>query len=458
MASVEQRGANSWRIGVRTSVAEGRKWIRRTLTFPASMPLNEQRARADLAAAQLELEITQGEVVQPQAVTVREFAEIWMREHVLPDLSPTTAKTYRFFLDSRILPALGDTMLHKLTPIQLTRFINSIREEDARTTAIDPQLRKRRADQLREAPEPRKLSDRTVRHYYDCVNYMLNKAVQWQYLSVNPMEHVDRPKVKKKRVNYLDDRQAVQLLRCLAQEESLPFRCAVLLALLCGLRLGEVGALELSDIDWDECTIDIHRALKYTPAKGNFIGDPKSDAGRRVIDLPAGMMALLEETRYYHEDAARFLGDRWRGCGRIICAWDGTPLHHDTPSKQFRKFADAHGFEGVRFHDLRHTHATLLFASNIDAVAVASRLGHEDASTTLKVYAHAIRRRDIESAEAMQRLLDAADQPAAPAPQQPGGEHGDTDGVTMSRYIPGRVVHRETLIPYNPTPGEQKDP
>ena len=314
--------------------------------------------------------------------------------------------------------------------MQLTHFINALRDETARTSAIDPDQRKRKADRERPASAPRTLSDRTVRHYYDCINYMLNKAVQWQYLSVNPMDRVDRPKVKKKRVQFLDDRQAVQLLRCLAKEESLPYRCAVLLALLCGLRLGEVGALELSDVNWDECTIDIQRALKYTPEKGSFVGDPKSEAGRRTIDLPAGMMALLEETRKYHEDAAAFLGDRWRGCGRIISAWDGTPLHHDTPSKWFRKFADKNGFQGVRFHDLRHTHASLLFASNIDAVAVASRLGHEDASTTLQVYAHAIRRRDLESAAVMQRLVVEA-----LAPDQNGGEQMGTDGE--QRPAPG---------------------
>jgi len=303
--------------------------------------------------------------------------------------------------------------------MQLTTFINSIREDDARTTAIPADQRKRKADREREAPEPRKLSDRTVRHYYDCISYMLNKAVQWQYLSVNPMDRVDRPKVKKKRVHFLDDRQAVQLLRCLAKEESLPLRCAVLLALLCGLRLGEVGALELSDVNWEECCIDIHRALKYTPEKGNYVDDPKTEAGVRTIDLPPGMMALLEETRKYHEDAAAFLGDRWRGCGRIICAWDGSPVHHDTPSKWFRKFADENGFEDVRFHDLRHTHATLLFANNIDAVAVASRLGHEDASTTLRIYAHAIRRRDQESAAAMQRLIETALTPEDPQLDNP---------------------------------------
>lgn len=422
MASIEQRGPNTWRVGVRTSVADGRKWIRRTVTFPAHMSKSEQRARAELAAAQLQLEVAEGKQVTPQNMTVRDFSEIWIREHVDPDCAPDTAKNYKFFLQSRILPALGNVPLQKLTPIQLTHFIVSLRDEPAKTTAIDPEKRKRRADREREPAPQRTLSARTVRNYYDCINYMLNKAVQWQYISVNPMDRVDRPKVKRRPVNYLDDRQAVQLLRCLAKEDSLPFRCAVLLALCCGLRLGEVGALELSDVNWQECSIDIQRALKYTPATGSFIGDPKTDAGRRTVDLPAGMMTLLEETRKYHVDAAAFLGDRWRGTGRIVSAWDGTPLHHDTPSKWFRKFADRNGFEGVRFHDLRHTHATLLFASNIDAVAVASRLGHEDASTTLQFYAHAIRRRDIESAQAMQRLFDAARNPAAVSALDPDPE------------------------------------
>ncbi len=441
MASIEQRGPNSWRIGVRTSVAEGRKWIRRTVTFPPQMPLNEQRARAELAAAQLQLDLAEGKAVQQRSLTVRQFAEIWMEEHVAQNCGATTRKNYRFFLDSRILPALGDVQLQKLNPMQLTRFINDIRADDARTTAIPAEQRKRRADRERPEQEPRKLSDRTVRHYYDCLNYMLNKAVQWQYLTANPMDRVDRPKVRKRPVNYLDDRQAVQLLRCLAREESLPFRCAVLLALLCGLRLGEVCALELSDVDWQECTIDIRRAMKYTPDQGNYVGDPKSDAGRRTIDLPAGMMALLEETRKYHEDAAAFLGDRWRGCGRIISAWDGTPVHHDTPSKWFRRFADANGFQGVRFHDLRHTHATLLFANNIDAVAVASRMGHEDASTTLRIYAHAIRRRDLESAAAMQRLLEAA--LAAPA-----GAAADAPAATQA--TPADIPQRPEDLPTAP--------
>ena len=416
---VEKRGPNSWRVGFQLPVSEGRKWIRKTITLPPGLTEAEQRARAELEEARLRVDYADGRIVPESPMTVREFSVIWISDHVKPNCTADTLKNYQFFLDSRILPALGDIRLQSLTPVACNKFINSLRRETARTTAKPADQRVRVSDRDRPAAPPHLLSDRTVRHYFDCLSYMLEKAVQWEYLTRNPMKKVDRPKVRKKPLRVLDDDQAVQLLRCLAVEESMSFRCAVLLALLCGLRLGEVGALSLQDINWSECSIDISRALHYTPASGSFVGDPKTEASRREIFLPPGMMALLEETRLYHEDARRQLGDRWRGSGRIVCAWDGSPLNKDTPSKWWRKFADKHGFEGVRFHDLRHSHATILFASNLDAVAVATRLGHASADTTLRIYAHAVRRRDLESAAAMQQLIDRAGVSLAQLPADP---------------------------------------
>jgi integrase len=241
---------------------------------------------------------------------------------------------------------------------------------------------------------------------------MLDKAVQWDLLAKNPMAKVDRPTVKRPKVKYLTEERAVELLRCLKAEPNLCYRSALLLALLCGLRLGEVGALRLTDVDFDTGTIDISRALKYTPQTGNYEGSPKTESGNRLVALPPGMLALLHETREYQQDVAGWAGAQWVGEGWIVHVWNGARVHHDTPSKWFRRFADAHGFEGVRFHDLRHTHATILLASNIDAVAVATRLGHRNATTTLQVYAHALRRRDEDAARAVQSLLDRAADPA----------------------------------------------
>lgn len=412
MGMIEKRGPNSWRVGQLVTTDDGRKWIRRTLSFPATMPEAEQRHAAEVALARLIVDIEDGRAKPATHLTVRQLADLWMQNHIEPNCQPPTIKTYRNFLDKRILPLIGDVSLDKITPLMMSTYLAELRNLPKETQSKpDEQLKRKRtpSDQAKMSKDKDKtLSAKTIRHYYDTLNAMFKQAVLWELMSRNPMDGVVRPKVRKKAVKYLDDEKAVQLLRCLKDEENMSFRSAVLLALTCGLRLGEAGALNLSDVDWKEGTIDIQRARKYTPETGNYDGDTKSEAGERLITLPPAMLALLDETRKYQADLAEKIGDRWRGDGRIVCNWDGTAYHHDTPSKQWSIFANKNGFDGVRFHDLRHTHATLLFANNIDAVAVASRLGHSDASTTLRTYAHALRRRDVDSANAMQKLMEKA--------------------------------------------------
>lgn len=420
MGTIEKRGRNSWRIGLQVQTETGWEWVRDTIRTPEGLSEAKQRKLAEKALARLTADVDAGRVKpakRGQQYTVRTFAELWMHQHVMPTLKPTTRKNYRQFLDSRILPMLGDVPLKKLTPLLLTKWLNDVRDSPRLSTRLpDEQLKtaRRPSDVVKLASAEKKasqLSARTVQHYYDTMDAMLDKAVQWEILTRNPMEKVDRPKAKKAKVKFLTEERAVELLRCLNDEPNMCYRAALLLALLCGLRLSEVGALRLDDVDWKNGTIDISRALVYTPQTGNVEGTPKSEASERLIALPPGMMAVLHETRAYQEETAAWAGDLWVGQGWIVHGWNGAQLHHDTPSKWFRRFADAHGFEGVRFHDLRHTHATVLLANNIDAVAVASRLGHADASVTLRTYAHALRRRDHDAACAVQALLDQAQRP-----------------------------------------------
>ena len=410
---IEKRGANSWRYGVQVNTTDGPQWIRETVKFPANMTEAAQRKEVAILLARLQVDIADGKI-RPIEVdyTVRRMADQWMTDYVLPECSDNYAKTVRSMLHARILPALGDVPLRDITPVMITRFINSLRKSTRITgRKADDQLTRKRppSDVAKMTATPDKtLSPKTVRDYYDCLNTMLDMAVSWQLLRKNPMDGLKRPRVPRTRAQFLTDERAVQLLRCLANEPNMCYRAAVLLALLCGLRLGEVGALRLSDVDWANGTIEISRALKYSPDTGNTEGPPKSDAGYRQIALPPAMMALLHETREYQRDMAAMVGDLWVGEGWIVHAWNGARLAHGTPSKWFKRFAARNGFEGVKFHSLRHTHATILLANNIDAVAVASRLGHGDATVTLHTYAHALRRRDTDAANVAQALIDRA--------------------------------------------------
>ncbi len=443
MGSIEKRGENTWRVGFRRSVADGRGWVRKTLSFPADMPEVEQRKACEVELARLIVQEADGRqaMTAPSSadvlsliekyhitpedaaklgagkasdrwkLTVQELYDRWMEIYCIPNLAPTTAKTYRSLMETRVLPLIGNRQITSLTAFDAQQLIASLRQAPRRTTAIDPEQRKRRADRQRQPQPPKPLSARTVQHHFTTISGMFDMGVSWKLIPENPFKDVKRPTARRKKLKVLDDERAVELLRCLAKEDSLSFRAAVMLALTCGLRLGEVGALCWDDVDWKRCAIDISRGLNYVPELGNYTSDPKTEEGSRTIDLPAGMMTLLQETKAYQDDIAAKLGDRWRGQGRIVCGWDGTPQHHDTPSKQFRKFADKHGFDGIRFHDLRHSHATLLFANNMDAVAVAHRLGHSSPEVTYRFYAHAINSRDAASAAAMQHYLDAATAP-----------------------------------------------
>lgn len=424
MGTIEKRGKNSWRVGTQVLTDSGWEWVREPVHFPATMSEARQRKEAEKALVRLELAIDAGQAKPAQSqYTVKSFSELWMSQHVAPNLSANTLKNYRHFLDTRILPALGNIPLKKLTPLLLTQWLNDVRSSPRRSTALpEAQLKtpRRPSEQKRmdtAKPQSMPLSPRTIQHYHDTLCSMLDKAVQWDILAKSPMDKVDRPTAKKVRVHYLTEERAVDLLRCLHDEDNMCYRAALLLALLCGLRLGEVGALRLSDVDWDNGTIDVSHALKYTPQQGSYEGPPKSEAGERLITLPVGMMAVLHETAEYQKDAADWARDVWVGEGWIVHGWNGARLHHDTVSKWFRRFADAHGFEGVRFHDLRHTHATILLANSIDVVAVASRMGHDDATVTLQTYAHALRRRDVDAARTVQTLLDLANVQLVPTPE-----------------------------------------
>ena len=450
MGTIEKRGKNSWRVGVQVREGDGWRWIRQTLRMDPSLTERQQRKRAEQALRELEADVEAGEVVPSRSgYTVRSWSEVWMDEQIRPNCSPVTYANYRYLLDSRILPLLGDELLARLTPLRLTEWLNAVRDSPRRSTRLDDdQLSRRRPPSQKLVPDRQRakpLSAKTVLHYYTCMESMLAAAVRMEILDRNPMEQVQRPKVRRSKARSLTEAQALELLRCLADEPNMCYRAAVLLALWCGLRLGEVGELKLSDVDWDACTIDISRALKYTPQTGAFAAEPKTESSERVIALPAGMMAILAEARDYQEECRALIPHLWQGDGWIVHGWDGRQLNHDTPSKWFRRFADAHGFEGIRFHDLRHTHASILLANSIDVVAVAHRLGHSDPSTTLRIYAHAMARRDFESASMMDRLFAGiqlpprpdltfpADQPAAdpqlPAadPQQPSPDAPATD-------------------------------
>ena len=415
MGTVEKRGKNSWRIATQIKVRGEWQWVRMTLRMDPALSEDVQRRDAQRELRKLEARLA-GEL--EDTPTLREWSETWLSHHLGDDASPVTVSNYRYLLSSRILPQLGDKFLPDLTPAILTDWLHNLRKDKRKTTRLpDEKLKRprREGEQLiTDARAAQPLSVKTALNYYGCVKTMLAAAVRTGLLEYNPMDRVPRPKKRKKKKATLPEAEVVALLQLIITEAETPLKLAVLLAMLCSLRLGEVGALKYYSVDWDAGTITVDRSLKYTPATGTFIAETKTDAGDRVITLPPSMIRILREAMWQDVMEEEEDLEAWKGAGWIVHSRHGARVNKDTPSKWFRKFADAHGYQGLTFHGLRHVHASVLLQHHVDLQSVSSRMGHSDPSVTLRAYADAMPARDQEAAATMDQLLITAAPSAAP--------------------------------------------
>lgn len=406
MGTIEKRGKNSWRIGTQVKIGDRWEWVRMKIRMDPDMPEEAQRREAKRELLKLEARLEGKPLDMP---TLREWSETWLTQHLSLDASPVTVSNYRYLLRSRILPQLGDLPLSDLTPARLSDWLYNLRKEPRKTTRLpDEKLKRprRKGEQLiTDAQAAKPLSAKTAQNYLGCVKTMLAAAVRVGLLEYNPADRVQGPKRRKKKKATLPEPEVIALLQLIITEADTSLKLAVLLAMLCSLRLGEVGALKYSAIDWDAGTITVDRALKYTPADGAFIAETKTEAGDRVITLPPSMIRILHDAMWDDVMEAQDEPEKWRGAFWIVHSRHGARVNKDTPSKWFRKFADEHGYQGLTFHGLRHVHASLLLQHHVDLQSVSVRMGHSDPSVTLRAYADAMPAQDQEAAATMDRLL-----------------------------------------------------
>ena len=419
MGTIEKRGRNSWRIGAQIKIGNDWQWVRIPLRMDPELPEDAQRRAAEKELRKLEARLA-GEPAE--VPTLREWSETWLSKHLDHDASPVTVSNYRFLLSSRILPQLGDLPITDLTPARLTDWMYNLRKDPRKSTRLpDEKLKRPRRNGeklITDAQAAKPLSAKTAQNYYGCMKTMLAAAVRVGLLEYNPMDRVEKKKKRKKKKATLPEPEVIALLQLIISEAETPLKLAVLLAMLCSLRLGEVGALKYSDVDWAAGTIAVDRSLKYTPAEGAFIAETKTDAGDRLITLPPSMIRILRDAMWEDVMEAQDLPEKWKGANWIVHSRHGARVNKDTPSKWFRKFADDHGYQELTFHGLRHVHASMLLQHRVDLQSVSVRMGHSDPSVTLRAYADAMPARDQDAAATMDRLLLATGS-VAPAVADP---------------------------------------
>ena len=248
------------------------------------------------------------------------------------------------------------------------------------------------------------LSPKTILHHHRLISAILNKAVKWQILLSNPASRVEIPKVKQTEAHYYDDEQVIHLFKLLTNEP-LKYQAAIYIALYGGLRLGEVTGLEWGDINFDEKSLYISKARQYVSGLGTYDKEPKTERSIRHIQLSNGVLNILEKYKREQAQERLRLGSKWVDSGKIFTQWNGLPMFPQTPSQWFNKWLKKSELPKITFHQLRHSHTSILIANGVDIATVSKRLGHSKISTTIDVYTHAIKSKDTIAANLLDDII-----------------------------------------------------
>jgi integrase len=376
---VRQRGPQSWAVVLdlgRDGTGKRRqKWhtVRGT----------KKDAQRELA--RLLHEINTDSYVEPSKMTLSDYLDQWLRDYARPNVSAKTFERYEEIVRLHLKPALGHHTLSKIQPLQIARYYS----EALASGRIDGSGG---------------LSARSVLHHHRVLRAALQQAVKWLLLPRNPADAVDPPRPKHREMRALDEADTAKLLRGSAESRlSLP----VLLAVTTGLRRGEILGLRWADIDFENTSLAVRQSLEQT-RDGLAFKQPKTAKGRRVVALPGLAVEALRQHKVVQAKMKLALGSAYEDNDLVCAREDGTAWPPDTFSSAFVALIRRTGVPTVRFHDLRHTHATQLLRQGVHPKIVSERLGHATVGITLDVYSHVLPGMQAEAATRTDAALRAA--------------------------------------------------
>jgi len=336
------------------------------------------KAEALRYLAILEADLLRGAWVDPRAgeITLSEYAPYWLANRPRP-LRPRTVDLYTGQLRNHILPILGDIELRKISTSGVRTWLGALRATG-------------------------RIGDVTVAKCYRLLHAILATAVEDEIIVKNPCV------LKNAAVEHSPERPVATVgqVYALADAVGPQYRALVLMATFAGLRLGELFALTRARLDMLHGTVTVVEQLQELASGRRIVSDPKSEAGRRIVTIPAVILPDLE----------RHLSE-WAAPGRdglVFCRADGTPIRRATWNRKWRRAARAVGTEGLHFHDLRGTGNTLAAATGASTKELMARMGHASSRAAL-LYQHATRDRDAAIAKALSDLVAGA-VPTPPAP------------------------------------------
>jgi len=305
-------------------------------------------------------------------ISIADFFDQWLN-HMRTRVRAKTWEGYEALLRRYGAPALGSLRLDEVTPLHVQRIYSDLMAAE------------------------RPLSGGTVKNLHLVLTQAFGQAVRWNLIDRNPTAGAQPPRPKRAEPVVVDAVLAHRLLEAVAGSA---LELPVAIALGTGMRRGEILALRWSDLDVGLTVASVRRSVHPT-RNGLSYELPKTKRSRRAVMLPAYLTVLLQKAR-----DERPLGPAAASSkDLVVLDADGSPMHPDSLSSGWRRAVRKAGIEPVRFHDLRHAHATLMLQEGIHPKVVSERLGHASIGITLDVYSHVLPSMQAEAVQALDHVF-----------------------------------------------------
>lgn len=312
----------------------------------------KKEAEADVAKKITEL--NEGTFVEPSKVTLKSFLSEWIEAKKI-NVKKSTYDEYRGIIKNHLVPHLGEIKLEKLNAMHIQRLYSKLSET---------------------------MAANTINLVHTVLSTALNQAVRFKLIPFSPTKMVESPRKEKTSFQVWDEEEVKHFIQ-ISQKSR--YHIAYVLAITTGMRMGEILGLRWQDVDFKHKTISINQTLSHDC---KLILDTKTKNSKRLIPIDDGTLGALQKHQLRVKQEKLKAGPAYHNFDLVVCSQLGNLVFRSQFHVNFKTYIEKAELKVIRFHDLRHTHATLLLKQGEHPKIVSERLGHKDVLITLNKYSH----------------------------------------------------------------------
>lgn len=324
---------------------------------------------------------------RPQEIKLKDYLNEWLEEYIKPNRAENTYYKYKNAIEKRINPIMGNVRLCDLKPFYIDKMIRELKKD--------------------------KLSNTTIQKYYQTLNTALNRAERMQIIINNPCKYVEKPKRDKYKANILtiDELKLICASLDMKKFEDYIFKLALDITIETGIRRGELCGLTWDNINFKEKYISIEKSMKRVD-KNYVIGKLKTEKSNRKIPISEELLQKLNKHKIKQHENKLLYGEYYinpeisRKNELIFRKENGDFIIPSRFLQRLKRICKKNGIEkNIRWHDLRHTNATILLGQNVNMKIIQERLGHSLMETTANIYSHVTEKMNMEATQKITSII-----------------------------------------------------